>query len=496
MFHSNIVRGLVTGLLCLCAVASLAQEADLLLTGTLSRDDHQSYREIQFTVPAGTERITVEFSYDRSERTTVDLGLYDSQRFRGWSGGNKARFTLSETDATPSYLPGPLPAGEWRLLLGIPNIRDGVTSEYAARIYFQRGAAAHNQGFTEQPLANAPGWYRGELHAHSGHSDGRCTRNRHDDSRHPCPLEESLRAAEARGLDFISLTEHNARSQYGVLRELQPHYEKLLLLPGREITTFYGHANLFGTTGFVDFRVTDGDIRPLQQAVQQLGGVLSINHPGLPSGEDCMGCGWTAQTDYRHITAMEVINGSTLNKAQGKVDHPYSGIPYWEKLLQRGYRITAIAGSDNHNPTAATEYGHGDIGAPATVIYARELSQAALMAGLKSGRVFIDLQPEHKRTFEMQASAERGTAAMGETLEVASGETVEITLNARGVDQPQFRLVTVFGREDIAGVQSGGQWHGTFRLPVTANLKWARAEIRDVDGNLQVLGNPVFFTAR
>jgi hypothetical protein len=31
------------------------------------------------------------------------LGIFDLHRFRGESGGDKSHFTLSETDATPSY---------------------------------------------------------------------------------------------------------------------------------------------------------------------------------------------------------------------------------------------------------------------------------------------------------------------------------------------------------------------------------------------------------
>lgn len=36
---------------------------------------------------------------------------------------------------------------------------------------------------------------------------------------------------------------------------LQPYFDKLLLIPGREITTFQGHFNLFGATQFLDFRL-------------------------------------------------------------------------------------------------------------------------------------------------------------------------------------------------------------------------------------------------
>ena len=73
----------------------------------------------------------------------IDLGLlgpggFRNNAFRGWSGGNKNRFTVSATDATPSYVVGPIAPGRWNLLLGIPNIREKAHSEYTAKVYFSR----------------------------------------------------------------------------------------------------------------------------------------------------------------------------------------------------------------------------------------------------------------------------------------------------------------------------------------------------------------------
>jgi hypothetical protein len=114
---------------------------DLVLQAVVTRADYQTYREVPFAVPAGVTRVTVEFSYTTKEQhTTIDIGLFDGERFRGWSGGSKATFTVSEADATPSYLPGPIRPGLWKLILGIPNIREGVRSEFQAKIYFGRAS--------------------------------------------------------------------------------------------------------------------------------------------------------------------------------------------------------------------------------------------------------------------------------------------------------------------------------------------------------------------
>ena len=120
-----------------------AQEShpDLVLHRTVTYEDRQTYIELPFDVPDGVTRVTIESSYTEGDKhTTIDLGLLDGERFRGWSGGNKTSFTLSEADASPSYLPGPIRSGRWKLLLGVPNIREDVRSEFTANIYFAHKA--------------------------------------------------------------------------------------------------------------------------------------------------------------------------------------------------------------------------------------------------------------------------------------------------------------------------------------------------------------------
>lgn len=85
-------------------------------------------------MPPGTKFIAVAFSYNKDNRTVIDLGLRDPQGQRGWSGGNKDRFTVGNISATPSYRAGPIQPGEWKLILGIPNVRENQTATYEATI--------------------------------------------------------------------------------------------------------------------------------------------------------------------------------------------------------------------------------------------------------------------------------------------------------------------------------------------------------------------------
>src|SRR3990167_591288 len=244
---SALLRPVVAVLLALMlggatAATGETRPPDVTLTGALTGADNQTYQTLPFQVPDGVERITVDFAYTgRDQRTTIDLGLFDPRGFRGWSGGNKARFTVSETDATPSYLAGAIPAGEWKLLLGVPNIRSKSQSTYVARIWFERRGAA--PVFPSPPLRPEARWYRGDFHVHSGHSDGTCKSRL--GAVVPCPVFRVLQEAAARKLDFVALTDHNTTAHFQDIAALQPWFDDLLVLPGREITTFQGHANLF-----------------------------------------------------------------------------------------------------------------------------------------------------------------------------------------------------------------------------------------------------------
>lgn len=97
-------------------------------TTTLSDADYERLFEQPFDVPDGTRRIEVQYEVSGAEaRTVVDLGLRGPAGLRGWSGGAQSRLWISALGATPGYLPGPIEAGRWAVVLGVPNIRRGRT---------------------------------------------------------------------------------------------------------------------------------------------------------------------------------------------------------------------------------------------------------------------------------------------------------------------------------------------------------------------------------
>ena len=474
------------------AVTSEAQQpaSDLVLHRTVTYADRQTYIEVPFDVGEGVTRITVNCSYtERDKHTVIDLGMFDGERFRGWSGGNKSTFTISETDATPSYLPGPVRPGRWKLILGVPNIEKDTRSEFTATIHFEyKGDVAAVSTFSQAPLRTGNAWYRGDLHMHDAHSDGSCmSRLGH---KVPCPLYKTVEAAASRGLDFIAISDHNTTSHFNVMRELQPYFDNLLLVPGREITTFQGHANVFGTTAFIDFRLTSPnvpDIDTLLRNVKEAHGVFSINHPGLPSGAACMGCGWTApDTDFSKVDAIEALNGDAS-------EGPYSGIPYWQERLNKGFRITGIAGSDNHNadlpPQARSAVGH-----PTTVVYAPELSERAILEGIRAGHVFIDGEGTKDRLIEFTGRAGGRSASMGDVLQAGAGEKVQFAVKTVALAGAHIEVIQdgrLTDLSDVSPIKSADETR-EFTYQSDGAKHWIRVNVRSETGALLILGNPVY----
>jgi hypothetical protein len=386
-------------------------------------------------------------------------------------------------DATPSYRAGPLTPGTWTLVLGVPNIRVGVTAHFTAKVTLDTRVAT---AFTDAPISTKPGWRRGDFHMHTGHSDGSCDNDQ--GQRIPCPVIRTLEAAQHTGLDFIFVSDHNTLAQMEVLRELQPAFLNLLLLPGEEITTFHGHANALGVMRPLEFELGSKRLPTLNKlldAVEAQGAILSINHPGQPSGEDCMGCGWTvADTDYARITSIEAVNGGSARA--GKTEGPTSGIAFWQDKLNQGFHITAIGGSDNHDATDWTGKSQSPVGTPATVVWTSELSMQGVLNGVRSGRVFIDLAPDATHTLDAQAHAGSTTTHMGETLELAPGEDGEFSTTTSGIGNA--------GVEIVSGglVVTGNRFH----LADAAHPGWIRANVRDASGKLLMVGNPIYVRTR
>jgi hypothetical protein len=304
----------------------------------------------------------------------------------------------------------------------------------------------------------------------------------------PCPVFLSAQTAASRELDFIAITDHNADSQYDALRELQPYFDRVLLIPGREMTTFYGHFNIFGVTQFVDYRVTPGglDLNSVLRDVASKGGIASVSHAEAPGGEACMGCRWEplAGADMSLFSAVEVINGGRIM---------FSSTGFWDAQLREGYRLAAIGGSDSHNATNPPG-PPGSIGWPTTVVEADELSVPAILKGIRAGRTFVDLTASHDKEVDFEAESGSSHARMGETLHTAPGAPIRVKIRIVACAGSIVHLL--LDGEDASAAPpmsvDGASSQMETTLAVGAGRHWLRVEARDRKDNLQLTSSPLY----
>jgi hypothetical protein len=226
----------------------------------------------------------------------------------------------------------------------------------------------------------------------------------------------------------------------------------------------------------------------LLRNANRLGALVFINHPNAPTGEACMGCGWTpaSPVDMSLLQGVEAVNG-------GSADPAYSGIPFWESQLNLGYRLTAIGGSDNHRPMNSLDE-KGSVGRPTTVVYASELSTPAILAGVRAGRVFIDVTGSRDRILDVTASDATKTVHMGDMLAAAKGSQVSFEVFVTGSANGKVTLLEDGRALKAAAPVTLSSSSQTLHFSWTSDGQrhWFRPEVIGPDEKLWLLGNPIY----
>lgn len=180
-----------------------------------------------------------------------------------------------------------------------------------------------------------------------------------------------------------------------------------------------------------------------------------------------------------------MANGGS-QRAQGGVEGPLFGVPFWEAQLNAGHRITAVGGSDNHD-AGLTSDTPGAVGRPTTVIHAAELSTAGILAGVRAGRVFIDLDGTRDRLLDLSARSKAGQAAMGGVLAARPGEAVAFTAALTGGEVAGLEVIRDGAKLAVAVGPAGA-----FTVTMGDKASWVRLNLRDAHGRLLLIGNPIY----
>jgi hypothetical protein len=110
-------------------------------------------------------------------------------------------------------------------------------------------------------------------------------------------------------------------------------------------------------------------------------------------------------------------------------------IAFWESLASRSMKVVAVGGSDDHKAGREDLPYQSPIGQPTTLVWADELSAAAILDGVARGHTVVKAQGVSDPMVELRA----GTALAGDT--VVSGGPVSLTATVTGGRGHQVRFV-------------------------------------------------------
>ena len=439
-----------------------------LLTGTLTAADHKSHIPLAFDVPQGTTRLMARFTATPHRATgaffdnLISLSLFGPDGVRGARHNNPDMdFAITRTAATPGYLPGKIEPGLWTLWLDCFRIEGPDPVTYTLEITCETDKQETRAPFiAKSPKPRGPGWYRGDLHGHSLHSDG------------SWDIPDLVNWAHDRGLHFVTLSDHNTISGHAHLHSLA--CDDLLTIGGMELTTHHGHALSLGGPDWHEWRsgAATGQAMPqLAEAIQTSGAVFVIAHPMAPGDPACTGCRW----EYPDMCPgparlVEIWNGGPWS------DYNEAGLAMYRDWLGQGHRLLATAGSDIHGP----EGGKGLIGF--NNVEADALTEAAILAAVKAGRNYLSSGPRLILTAVTQIGQ---TVPMGGTVAQdakfhAEWQTNRAPLTLSFRDQTGTRT-----RHDLPADATG-------MAELSGGVGFVMAELRDGTGRLHAISNPIF----
>ena len=402
----------MTGVVLAAVISTLTLEGDVTPEGG-------DYVVVPFEVPVGTVEILFHHEHD-TPGTTLDFGIEDANGFRGWGGRLGEDTIIGLAESSRCYLPGPVEQGPWRIDIGKAFLTaDRV--HWTATLEFRDAATVPPRPrgeFTARVLERGARWYRGDFHVHS-----------HESGDASASFEQIRDLARARGLDFVNLSDHNTVSQQALVAAFQEDIDDLLFLRGSEVTTYGGHGTSIGNGVYIEHHIgREGvTIEDTLDAAAAAGALFIINHPKLDlgDGDECIGCAWSyGDTGIEQVAGIELATGS--------YDYvPVFGrqvLAMWDEMLDTGHHVTGTGGSDDHDaPFEPPATGDSQIGTPCTMVWADELSEQAIIDGVRRGRVVVKLRGPDDPMVELTARGDGGATAMiGDTVRAS-----QVALTAR-----------------------------------------------------------------
>lgn len=442
------------------------------ITRTLTEADCKTHLAHPLTMPAGATRLQVKLSFSpltvegQAGTNMLCLSLFDPSGCRGAGHARRNNeIDLSAVYATPGYVAGPLAAGAWDVTVDVHMVvpTSHVTYHLTAEVSFEPQAGTAPQWPEGILSTRGAGWYRGNLHAHTIHSDG------------SWDVPDVIASARQAGMDFVALTDHNTVSPLAQMRSYGT--DDLCIIGGMELTTYYGHAVVVGVHRWVDWRTqtTGRNIIAIAEEVTAAGGTFIIAHPMSEGDPTCTGCDWQYSEMKPGIAQIvEVWNGGVWASPDQYND---KGLALWYEWLNQGHHLVATAGTDVHGSElegVAIGLNH---------VYAEALTETAILDAVRVGHNYLSSGPR----VEFTGQTATARAICGDTL---PAEPLTFTFTWQYVPaQAELRIIQDGGVVYTQTLPSTG----AYLWQVDPNmLRWCTVEIRDADNALLTVTNPIF----
>lgn len=443
---------------------------------TLHPSDSKQNIHFSTGVPSGTTQFHIRFTFSPwvvdAINNMLTLSVFDPAGFRGAGHrhGDEHQVLINAVSASSGYLAGPIPPGEWSVVVDTHMIHGGPCSirlEVWGTDDIAAGQPAHHSPGHTAPRGR--GWYRGDLHAHTIHSDAKWD------------IPDLLAWARRNRLDFCTLSDHNTIT--GLAQMDAARSDGLLTMGGMELTTFWGHALALGSRAWSDWRTRDGHTMPLIAArVMESGSTFIIAHPRSIGDPYCTGCRWV----YPHMMPGNARVVEAWNGVWGeRGSRNQEALPLIYAWLNEGHRLALTSGTDNHGSEREQSAAFGF-----NVVYAEELAEPEILRAIRAGHSYLSAGP----CLELSASAGDRSAMMGDILSAAPGEAIHVTAHWQdSVESAQLSLIVDGKARDTKTVGASGA--RSWEL-ASGQDHWCLLTLGDGNGGMLALTNPIYLDDR
>lgn len=444
------------------------------INGQLTSNDMRTLNPYYIDVPDGTTQVHIQFDYSPEHpeghefRHQLSLMVCDPDGPRlGISKPGKDGAFVNAVKPSPGGLPAPIKAGQWTVFVLVYRLltpEQPVDFTLTITMTDDEIIGKPEKWVPGQVASRGAGWFRGDLHAHTIHSDG------------SLDVPELVQFWRDRKVDFMTLSDHDTISGLGQVRSLAD--DDLLTMGGTEISTFLGHAVAVGVQEWFDWRTLDGEQVPVPEIAENViasGALFTIAHPRDQGEPWCCGCRWLHEDMMPgNALAVEIWNGYWSENNEEALRLFYS----W---LNRGHRIVATSGTDLHHLPPKDAQGRAAL----NFVYADDLTEADIITAIKAGRSYISAGPELDVT-GVSDSGERGM--IGDTLPAEHA-----TINVEWKDAHAGDVIRLIVDGMPYAETPISTTSGQLSWKLTKLAKWCTVEVRQPQKGLWAVTNPILF---